>query len=73
MPIRRLLKGKISPEEVEHLDRAFTFTLKSLYLVDRNDPICEIVARKVFEIHAAGIRDPQKIAEIASRQLGIPE
>ena len=73
MPISRLLKnGKISPEAVERLDRAFTFTLKSLQLPDRNDPVCEIVARKVVEIDAAGIREPQEIAKRAARELGIP-
>ena len=49
MPIDRLYReGKIKPEEVERLNRAFTFTLRSLHLVDRNDPVCDIVARKVM-------------------------
>jgi hypothetical protein len=73
MPISRLLKnGNIKLEEVERLDRAFAFTLRSLGLVDRNDPVCEIVARKVIEIDAAGTHDPKEIAETAVRQLGIP-
>ena len=71
MPINRLFReGKIQPEELERLDRAFTFTLRSLYLVDRNDPICDIVARKVIEIDAAGTRDPKEIAKIAAKELG---
>jgi hypothetical protein len=41
MPINRLFRGgKIKPEEVERLNRAFTFTLYRLNLVDRNDPVC---------------------------------
>lgn len=73
MPINRLLgDGKVTPEEVERLNRAFTFTLQSLSLVDRNDPICEIVARKVIEIDAAGTHDPREIARLAVKQLGIP-
>ena len=73
MPIGRLLKdGKIKPEEIERLDRAFTFTLRSLSLVDRDDPLCEIIARKVIEIDAAGTRDPKQIASLAARQLGLP-
>jgi hypothetical protein len=71
MPINRLFReGKITPEEVERLNRAFTFTLQSLHLVDRNDPICEIVARKVIEIDAAGTHDPKEIASLAVKQLG---
>lgn len=74
MPIYRLLKdGKINPDEVERLNRAFTFTLKSLHLVDRNDPICEIVARKVIEIDRAGTHDPHEIAALATKEFKIPE
>lgn len=74
MPIDRLFKaGKIKPEDLARLDRAFTFTLESLHLVDRNDPICDIVARKVIEIDKSGIRDPEEIAARAARELGIPK
>jgi hypothetical protein len=72
MPINRLL-GKASPEEIERLNRAFSFTLRSLSLVDRDDPICEIVACKVIELDRAGTRDPREIAALASRQLGFPK
>jgi hypothetical protein len=73
MPINRLFReGKIKPEDVERLNRAFTFTLRSLSLVDRNDPICEIVARKVIEIDRAGTHDPNEISRLATKQLGIP-
>jgi hypothetical protein len=71
MPIDRLFK--IKAEEVERLNRAFTFALDRLSLVDRNDPICDIVARKVVEIDRAGTRDPEEISELAAKQLGMPE
>jgi hypothetical protein len=73
MPINRMFRdGKIKAEEVERLNRAFTFTLRSLSLVDRDDPVCEIVARKVIEIDAAGTHEPKEIAKLATKQLGIP-
>jgi hypothetical protein len=72
MPINRLLVGtKLEQEEVETLERAFAYTLKSLHLVDRNDPICEIVARKVIEIASAGTHDPKEIAKLTANQLGV--
>jgi hypothetical protein len=40
--------------------------------VDRNDPICEIVARKVIEIDVAGTHNPEEIAKLAVKQLGLP-
>jgi hypothetical protein len=73
MPINRLLKdSKLTLEEQAVLNRAFDRTLRKLHLVDRNDPICEIVARKVIEIGATGITNPVAISEIAVRQLGPP-
>jgi hypothetical protein len=72
MPINRLFsEGKIKPEEVARLNRAFTFALRSLCLVDRDDPLCEIVARKVIEIDAKGTHDPKEIAKLAQREFGI--
>jgi len=38
-------------------------------LVDRNDPICEIVARKVIKIGADGTRNAQEIAALAAKEL----
>ena len=74
MPIDRLFRdGKIKAEELDRLNRAFTFTLKSLSLVDRNDPVCDIVAHKVMEIDAAGTHDPVEIAKIVSQHFGIPQ
>jgi len=71
MPINRLLKeANYKPEEVDRLNRAFALTLGLLGLLDRNDPICEIVARKIIEINAAGWHEPEEIAKLAAAQLG---
>jgi hypothetical protein len=74
MPINQLFReGKITAEELARLNRAFAFALKSLHLVDRDDPLCDMVARKVIEIDRAGIHDPREIAKQAARQLGPPK
>jgi hypothetical protein len=71
MPISRLLKdSKLTPQEIERLNRAYTFTLRSLNLVDRNDPLTEIVARKVIEVGAT-VHDPAEIAKMALKGLHI--
>jgi hypothetical protein len=71
MPINRLFTdGKVKAES-ERLNRAFALALRALDLVDRNDPIAEIVARKVIEIDEAGMHDPQEIAVLAVKQLGV--
>jgi hypothetical protein len=71
MPINRLLKeGKSRPKDVERLDRAFALALSLLGLVDRNDPICELVARKIIEVGARDTHEPEEIARLAVAQLG---
>jgi hypothetical protein len=39
--------------------------------VDRNDPIADIVARKIIEVGATGISDPEQISKTAIEQLGV--
>ena len=75
MTIRRLLKDnkRARPEEVERLNRAYRDVLRSLRLVDRNDPIAEIVARTVIEIGATGVNEPSEISKIAIKRLAVPE
>jgi hypothetical protein len=61
----------IGSGEAERFSQAFTRTLKSLNLVDREDPLCDLIARKIIEIDAAGIHDPKEIAKIAAQQLSL--
>ena len=71
MPINRLLRGsKLDPDKVELLNRAFDLALRSLGLVDRNDPITELVAEKVIEVHELGVNDPEEIADVAVKRIG---
>ena len=71
MPIERLLKKHgTGSEDTERLREAFNLALRGLHLVDRNDPICEIVARKVIEIGLDDTRNPQEIAAQTIKQLG---
>ena len=70
MPIDRLLQNsKLEPAAQKALRLAFIRALRLLGLVDRNDPVCEIVACKIMEIGATGVSDPIAISDIAVRQL----
>ena len=72
MPLDRLLEKRgVGSEHSECLRQAFNLALNELHLVDRNDPICEIVARKIIEIGLLdGTRDPRDIAALTIQQLG---
>ncbi len=67
MAINRLIAS--SGFETEVLNRALAYTLRKIGLVDRNDPITEMIARKVIEIGHTGIHDPVQISKIAVSQL----
>jgi hypothetical protein len=71
MPINRLLKDKCTPEEIELLNKAFDHALNLLGVVDRNDPFCDMVVRKVIEVRATGISEPREIAEMAVVRIGL--
>ena len=72
MPIRRFLNdGSLQPQEIEQLNRAYKAALRSLCLVDRNDPIVKIVAKKIIEIGQTGLHDPAQICRQAVKELGI--
>ena len=73
MPINRLLDvSSFEPEAITRLNVAYEATLRRLYLVDRNDPIAETVARKIIEIGPSGFDDPAQISARAMRELGVP-
>jgi hypothetical protein len=73
MPIRRLLQdSKLRPDEIKILTRAFDHALRLLSLVDRrDDPLAEMVARKIIEVGTIDVRDPAEISRIAVKQLGL--
>jgi hypothetical protein len=49
MPIYRLLRGHaFGPEEIKILGDAFEDALRTLRLVNRDDPATEIVAKKII-------------------------
>jgi hypothetical protein len=59
MAIYRLFKSiAMGPEQISILSEAYEQTLRTLCLVDRNDPITEMIAKKIIEIGQTGIKEP---------------
>ena len=59
------------PEAIAIMSAAYEEVLRVLQLADRQDPITELVARKIIEVAGTGERDPAKIREQALKDLGI--
>jgi hypothetical protein len=72
MPLSRFLaKSMLETHQIERLNEAYILALRSPDLVGRNDPIVDIVAKKIIEVAVTtDSRDPREIAETALRQLG---
>jgi hypothetical protein len=72
MPICRLLQNlPMGPDEIARLTTAYEQTLRTIGLVDRNDPITEMIARKIIEIGQSGVRDPMLLSELTIKEMGI--
>jgi hypothetical protein len=54
------------------MTKAYEDALRVLGLVDRTDPITEIIAKKIIEVAQTGERDPLQICARAITDLGIP-
>jgi hypothetical protein len=63
MPIRRFIKVEMGSAEINRLNLAYARALRMLDLVDRDDPVTDIVAEKVVEVGTSGAMDPREIAD----------
>jgi hypothetical protein len=65
VPIYRLLENEpFQPEHVALMGNVFDDILHTLGLVDREDPITRMIARKVIELAQAGERDPGRLKRL---------
>jgi hypothetical protein len=72
MPIYRLLQNlPMGPEEVSRMTTAFEKALRTVGIKDRNDPMAEMIAKKIIEIAQTGVRDPAQISALAIKEPGL--
>ena len=70
MPIIRLLQYEaFGPEDIKVISAAYEDVLVNLELVDRTDPLTEIVAKKVIEFAQTGERDRGRLRDGALKLL----
>ncbi|MBB4366155.1 hypothetical protein GGD66_007937 [Bradyrhizobium sp. CIR48] len=69
MPISRLIENTDLTREQEHvLELAFKNALRKLDLVDRDDPLCGLVAQKMIDIQMSGVSDAVALVEMTVRE-----
>jgi hypothetical protein len=70
MPIKRLItEGVFEPKQIATMTQAYEQALQRLQLVDRDDPLTEIVAKKIIELAKRGELDPAALCEKALADL----
>jgi hypothetical protein len=70
VPIIPLLQGRaFGPEDIKVMSTAFKGALNALGLLDRADPLNELVAKKIIEIAKTGERNPSRLRDRALKSL----
>jgi hypothetical protein len=69
MPNHEILRrqGVFAPDEVAMLGKVFEDVLRIKGLVDRKDPMTDMVAKKLSELATSGIRDPDRLKTLTLR------
>ena len=72
MAIYRLLQNlPMGPDQISVLTDAYERTLKALSLVDRNDPMTEMIAKKIIELGQRGVRDAKELSDLTIKEFGV--
>jgi len=72
MPILRLLQDRaFDPEAIKVITQAYERACNELRLVDRTDPLTELVAKAIISVAETGESNPDRILQAALQKLGV--
>ena len=72
MAIYRLItNGSFGPDVIEVMITAYEGALVDLGMIDRDDPLTELIAKSIVNVTASGERNPETIRERALNALGV--
>ncbi|WP_050382845.1 hypothetical protein [Bradyrhizobium pachyrhizi] len=72
MPLARRFTGiNLTPDQQHIIELAFSAALRKLDLVDRNDPLCDLVAKRMIDVHTRGVTNVLALSEITIREIGL--
>jgi hypothetical protein len=74
MAMYRMISSRsFGPDVIAAMTAAYELALTNLGMVDRNDPVSELVAKSIINVTSTGERDPQKIMQRALQALGVQD
>jgi hypothetical protein len=59
----------MEPKEISRISEAYEQALHILCVKDRDDPLTEMIAKKVIKIAQTGIKDAAQISALAIKEL----
>jgi hypothetical protein len=65
---RLLQQAAFDDRTVGVMTQAYEAALRELQLVDRTDPLTELVATRIIEVARMGERDPARLCELAIKE-----
>lgn len=73
MPIYKLLADDNAFEsgDIERMTAAYEAALTLVQLKGRDDPLTELIAKKIIETYSSGVRDPARVCATALKELGV--
>jgi len=69
---RLLQEAAFDEADIYRMTAAYEAALEILHLKNRDDPITELIAKKIIDVVHLGERDPPHICARALRELGVP-
>jgi hypothetical protein len=72
MAIYKLIaNGSFGPDEIKVMSEAYEGALIDLGILNRDDPITELIAKSIVNVTATGERNPKEVMERALKALGV--
>jgi hypothetical protein len=74
MAIYRLLENSslgLAPKEVNCIIEAYEQALHTLCVKDRDDPLTEMIAKKIIKIAQTGVDDAAQLSSLVIADLGV--
>ena len=70
MAIYRLLREKVfEPEDIHLMTTVYEDVLKAFDLIERTDPVTELIAKTVIEMVQTGVRDPARLKDLTIKSI----
>jgi hypothetical protein len=64
-----LQTSAMEPKEVSRITEAYQQALRILCVQDHDDPLTELIAKKIIKIAQTGMKDPAQISALAIKEL----